>query len=343
MKSLKEAYKNYFKVGAAVSAFWLDEAAETVKAHFDTVTAENEMKYNGLHSVKYLHSDGELHPETKRMLCHPAEYTTPEGADKIYSFAKSSGIGVRGHTLAWHSSYPFGYFEKLTPDELYSTLNEHFRYVSERYPDCFCWDVVNEAVDDKHGLFLRDTVYKDKFGEDYLVKLYKLARKHFPNAELICNDYNEFVPEKREKIVCLLKILMEAGVVDGVGCQAHIGLHTLDGDGFDNMRRTYEEYARLGLKIHVTEMDVNTLESENPTSPDKPKEVITHEVAEVYSKMFAILREYKDAIESVTFWGVSDKYSWLNSFRNKNHVPVYPLLFDENFRPKEAFERIVEF
>ncbi len=343
MKTLKEAYKNYFKVGSAVSVFWLDEAAETVKTNFDTVTAENEMKYNGLHSLSYACENGKLTPETKRMLTHPAEYTTPDGADKIYNFACSAGIGVRGHTLAWHSSYPFGYFEKLTPDELYSTLDEHFRCVSERYPDCFCWDVVNEAVDNKHGLFLRDTVYKERFGEDYLVKIYSLARKHFPKAELICNDYNEFVPEKREKIVRLVKILKDAGVVDGIGCQAHIGLHTLDGDGLDNMRRTYEEYSSLGLKIHVTEMDVNTIESDGPTSLDKPKEEITRQAAEVYEKMFAIFREYREVIESVTFWGVSDKYSWLNSFRNQNHLPVYPLLFDENFKPNEAYERIVEF
>ena len=53
MKTLKQAYKDYFTVGAAVAASWLDEASETVKDNFDTITAENEMKYNGVHPQNF--------------------------------------------------------------------------------------------------------------------------------------------------------------------------------------------------------------------------------------------------------------------------------------------------
>jgi endo-1,4-beta-xylanase len=40
----------------------------------------------------------------------------------------------------------------------------------------------------------------------------------------------------------------------------------------------------------------------------------------------------------VTFWGYSDKYSW----RNRPNAKAYPLLFDEDMKPKPAFFAVRE-
>ena len=350
MQTLKEAYKNYFTVGAAVSAHWLDEAADTVAAHFNTVTCENEMKYNSIHPHEYKRPDfwkmrhGETPepPEITRRerFIHPSQETDFAPADKIYNFAKAHGIAVRGHNLMWHASYPWGIFEQLSADEIRKNTLEHFDVMSSRYPDCYCWDVVNEAVDD-HGGYLRQTVFKQKLGDDYLLDIYALARKFFPDAKLCCNDYNEYNPQKRESIMKLLETLNERRLVDVVGCQCHINAAMTDKD-FDEMRRSYDMYAELGLKIHITEMDVNCIDWKNPEKT-VPENELADRVTKTYRRAFEIFRDYKGVIENVTVWGVSDRHSWLNGFKNAEGRKNYPLLFDENYQPKDALRSIIDF
>ena len=57
---------------------------------------------------------------------------------------------------------------------------------------------------------------------------------------------------------------------------------------------------------------------------------------------FRVFRDYKKVLTGVTFWNVSDKYSWLDTYPvagRKN----YPLLFDQNLKPKKAFQEVVNF
>ena len=111
MKTLKEAYKNHFDIGAAVSPHWLEEAADTLKAHFNSITCENNMKYNGIHEHQYERppfkrpKPGEK-PEMPKIeivnrerFVHPCLELHTEGADKIYNFALANGFKLRGHTL----------------------------------------------------------------------------------------------------------------------------------------------------------------------------------------------------------------------------------------------------
>lgn len=349
MLTLKEAYKDYFDVGAAVAAHWLDEGAETIKAHFSSVTAENEMKYMGLHKHNY--ERPQFKPGMKREdmpapvikdreeFIHPNKVIDTTSADKIYNFALGNGIKVRGHCLSWHASYPWGIFEQLSAEELLTNTREHYQFVAQKFPGVSCWDVVNEACDDKNGLYLRETVYKKLLGEDYLIKLYGLAREYLPGIPLVCNDYNEWVPHKHESILKLVGALKERGLVDVIGCQCHVSAHMTD-EEFDQIKRAYENYAKTGLKIHVTEMDVNAISWKDPQPiTDETRE----KVSAVYAKLFGLFRQYKGVIENVTLWGVSDKHSWLNSFKNREGIQNDCLLFDVNYQPKEAFYRITQF
>jgi endo-1,4-beta-xylanase len=61
-----------------------------------------------------------------------------------------------------------------------------------------------------------------------------------------------------------------------------------------------------------------------------------------YRMIFKVLREYKDVISGVTFWNVSDKHTWLDNFPVRGRKN-YPLLFDENYKPKEAYWAVVKF
>jgi endo-1,4-beta-xylanase len=60
---------------------------------------------------------------------------------------------------------------------------------------------------------------------------------------------------------------------------------------------------------------------------------------EKYKMVFAVFRQNKGKLTGVTFWNVSDRYSWLDGRGRKN----YPLLFDTNRQPKKAYWDVVNF
>lgn len=162
-----------------------------------------------------------------------------------------------------------------------------------------------------------------------------------PNTKLYYNDYNESFPEKRKKIVRLLEELKASGTpISGFGLQSHISIYNPD---LDEIKRSIEEYAKLGLTLRISELDVSLYKDNNPD--DKETE-FTRELelkqASYYGELFKIFREYHQHIDAVTFWGVTDKDSWLNYFPIRGRRN-YPLLFDDNGKPKEAFYSVMDF
>jgi endo-1,4-beta-xylanase len=87
----------------------------------------------------------------------------------------------------------------------------------------------------------------------------------------------------------------------------------------------------LGLQVFVTEMDVN----DRALAADIPLRDTS--VAAAY-------KEYLDlvlgdpAVRAVLTWGITDRYTWLNSEDSrKDGQPERPLLFDADYKPKAAF------
>ena len=91
---LKDAYKNYFKIGVAVTERNVADSlqSELIIKEFNSITAENCMK------------PGEIHPA-------PGVWNF-EKADAIADFCRQHGIKMRGHNLVWHSQFADWMFEK---------------------------------------------------------------------------------------------------------------------------------------------------------------------------------------------------------------------------------------
>jgi endo-1,4-beta-xylanase len=295
------------RIGTAVQADLLRDPvyAGTFARHFDSVTAEWEMKWGQI----------ERQPGVR-------DYTR---ADAIVSFAEARGIRVRGHTLLWHGDSP-AWVESLSGPELLIAVEDHIRETVGRYRGrVAAWDVVNEAVADD-GSGLRDTVFQRRLGPDYLAFAFRRARETDPDVELVYNDYGgEGLGRKSDRIYALLRELKAQGApVDAVGLQMHLDAagHPPLEEISQNMRRL----AELGLRIDITEMDVRIrrlpgdLAARLETQRRLYHDVVAACVAE-------------PACQSVTFWGFTDKHSWIHSFFG----PDDPLLFDESYRPKPAF------
>jgi endo-1,4-beta-xylanase len=213
--------------------------------------------------------------------------------------------------------------------------------MSERYErGLYAWDVVNEAIDDKGGMFLRQTKWLENLGDNYLTDVFKMAGKYFTGKDLYYNDYNDANPNKRVKIARLIKELRENGApVNGLGLQAHYNIYT---PATDEIKESIELYAGLGVKLSVTEMDVSMFRFDDHSSLIAPTADLIERQAEYYRSCFKIFREYKSHIDSVTLWGVADDATWLDNFPVRGRKN-WPLLFDEGHNPKEAFWRVVDF
>ncbi|MGO4545430.1 endo-1,4-beta-xylanase [Paenibacillus sp. 2TAB23] len=324
---LHEAFSDQFLIGAAVNSKTLKTQRELLIHHFNSLTAENEMKFERLHPAEDLY--------------------TFEEADRLVAFAKENSMGVRGHTLVWHNQTPNWMFEDasgraVNRETLLSRMKNHIETVVSRYKGTiYGWDVVNEAVADSGDELLRSSKWLDIAGEDFIAKAFEYAHAADPAAILFYNDYNESVPGKREKIYTLVKSLKEIDVpIHGIGLQAH---WNLEHPSIDDIRQAIERYASLGMMLHITELDVSVFDhKDRRTNLLAPTEEMMERQAERYRQFFELFRAYSEHITSVTFWGAADDYTWLDNF------PVYgrknwPFLFDQNRMPKKAFWDVVKF
>jgi endo-1,4-beta-xylanase len=353
IKGLKDYYKKYFSIGVAVNVAALSgDQADLIVREFNSITAENDMKMGPI---------------------HPSEGTYYwRNADSIVNFAIRHKIKVRGHNLLWHNQAPGWLFKdsagnQVSKEVLLARLKEHITTVVKHFKGkIYAWDVVNEAIDDKPDSYLRNSLWYKICGEDFIPKAFEYAHAADPSVALYYNDYNSEDELKREKIYRLLKSLVDAKVpITGVGLQGH---WKLDNPTAQLIRKAIEKYASLGLKIQITELDVTV---RRPVKPeDRPAEGAQASMPvdsgytpglaalqeQRYKEIFEVLRVYKKVITNVTFWNVSDRYSWLDA-RNgglaggaaasdptrKVIRKAYPLLFDENLQRKKAYYSVVDF
>ena len=286
---------------------------------------------------------GPIHPDENRYNWEPA--------DEIVNFAQTNGLKMRGHTLCWHNQTPNWIFKdtegkEVTKEVLMKRLKDHITEVVTRYKGkVYAWDVVNEAIDDDSTKFLRNTPWYKICGEEFIGRAFEYAHEADPNAILFYNDYNTERPGKRENIYRLLKQLLDAHVpVQGVGLQGHWSIFA---PSEQELRNSIERFSSLGLKVQITELDVSVYSGEGRREKRiDEKDIFTPEMEkkqlEQYKMFFKVFRENKNKITGVTFWNITDKHSWLDSFPVKGRKN-YPLLFDQNMKPKKAYWEVVKF
>lgn len=340
---LKEAYKEDFLIGAALSASIIakqdPKLVAIINKDFNSITPENCMKW------------GEVRNEDGTWKW--------ADADAFVEFGSKHNLHMVGHTLGWHSQIPDSVFKNkdgnyISKVELEKKQKEHITTIVSRYKGKLAaWDVVNEAVGDDGKM--RDSHWYKIMGDDFLVNAFNLAHDVDPKAHLLYNDYNNERPDKRQATLDMLKRLQKRNTpIHGLGMQAHIGLETNLQDFEDSILA----YSALGLKVHLTELDIDVLPSvwnlpvaeistrfdykpeRDPYIKGLPKEV-EEKLAKAYESLFKILVKHRDKVDRVTFWGVSDDASWLNDFPIKGRTN-YPLLFDRQQQPKPAYFRLLD-
>ena len=334
-RALKELVPRGWLIGVAINQNQSDErdtaAVDLIARQFNAISPENLLKFESVHR-------------------QPDGFTF-EAQDRYVAFGQQRGMAVIGHTLVWHSQTPAwvwagsdgGLADRAT---MLERMRVHIATVVGRYKGRIRgWDVVNEALNDDGTL--RDSPWRRGIGDDYIAKAFEFAREADPGAELYYNDFNLATrPAKRAGAIRIVKELQQRGLrIDAVGEQGHWRLNTPTVAEID---QTIVELRATGVKVNITELDVNLL----PPAPPGPRgqpvppeanpyvnglpDDVQQALARYYADAFRVFLEHRRDITRVTFWGVSDGDSWLNRGR-ANH----PLLWDRQHRPKPAFDRIV--
>ena len=338
-QGLKDAYKDYFSIGVAVNKrnVSTDSQMALVKSEFNSVTAENDMK---------------------PVSVHPAEGVWNWGAaDSIANYCRENGIKLRGHCLCWHSQFSDWMFtdkkgRPVKKEVFYKRLREHIHTVVNRYKDIvYCWDVVNEAIEDNprpsfvDGKFVPGNPYRESrhwklCGDEFIAKAFEFAHEADPNALLFYNDYNECDPGKRDRIYNMVKKMQEQGVpIHGIGMQGHYNIY---GPSEEDIDAAITKYSELVKHIHVTELDIRTnteMGGQLRFSRGEAKPLAPYLQTlqnDQYNRIFRVFRKHRDVIDCVTFWNLSDRDSWLG-------VNNHPLPFDEQYKPKQVYNIIRDF
>jgi endo-1,4-beta-xylanase len=342
--ALKEAFKGSFLIGAALNPSEFTEsdagAAALVKAQFDSISPENVLKW------------ASVHPGPDRYNFDPA--------DEYVAFGEKNHMFIVGHTLVWQHQTPRWAFEdaKGNPvdrETLLKRMREHIQTVVGRYKGRVNgWDVVNEALNDDGTL--GQTAWLKIIGEDYIAKAFEFAHEADPKAQLYYNDYSLENEAKRNGALELIRKLKAQGVpVTGVGLQGHYGM---DSPRVDQLDETIAAFTKLGVKVMITELDVDVLPSAwqyhgadisrnaeaqpklNPYTNGLPNSV-QQTLAKRYADLFEVFLKHRGELTRVTFWGVTDASSWLNNWPVRGRTN-YPLLFDRDGRPKPAFYAVID-
>ena len=135
-------------------------------------------------------------------------------------------------------------------------MHDHIHTVVGRYKGKIkVWDVVNEAVADGGTNILRNSLWLQIIGPDFIAKAFEYAHEADPDAILRYNDYGLENPAKRHKLITLIKSLQEQHVpVMAIGSQTHVSVSS---PSFEAEDQALTELETLGLPIHITELDVN--------------------------------------------------------------------------------------
>ena len=175
---------------------------------------------------------------------------------------RDEGFHVRGHVMVWPS---WRHLPKRiqalkgTPDQgkLPQLVLDHIRDVGAATRDIVHeWDVINETRAN-HDLM-------DLFGREIMIDWFKAAREVLPTHDLFINDYSilNTAPGSENHRIYLdtIRFLQQGGApVTGVGFQGHLATN-LPNPAM--VYRTLEEFAPLGLKMRVTEFDIDILDED---------------------------------------------------------------------------------
>ena len=346
-QTLRSTYgSTYGHVGTCINYSQLTNQSvlNHVKSQYNSITLENEMKpdsllggYANKISVSQAKSMGYYIPDNYK------ESTVPkinfDTVDKVMKICYENGIGMRAHTLVWHSQTPQWFFKNeysasngyVSQSVMDARMEFYIKTVmnhvySSRYGSCvYAWDVVNEylhatnsgweAVYGKCGN--RPAFVKRAYQYAYdCLDYYGLSGK----VSLFYNDFNTYM-EVNDVITMINYINSDKKLCNGVGMQSHVGTTF---PSVDYYTQALKAFVNAGFEVQITELDTSS-------------KSISDQANYVYQliKNVNSVKKSGGNISGITLWGISDDVSWISASE-------YPLLFSSLNVPKDSYYKFIQ-
>jgi len=278
-------------------------------------------------------------------------------ADRAVQFARQSGIPMAGHAAIWHNFAPSWLAGAVSKHGAQKIIEDHVHALVGRYRGQMkYWVVVNEPFDwqKRRSDYIIPTPYAEGLGKEYIDVAFKAAAEADPSARLVLNEVGtepDFpnARRKRKMIIETVKRLQKKGIpIHAIGLQGHLRPEfPFSRSGF---RSFLNQISRLGLKIMITELDVN--DSSLPTDIEKRDKLVAKEIGDFLDICLA-----NKACDHVMMWGLINKWNWLNlpeqpipknmskydlRLPRKDGTPHRPVLYDDSLKPTLAWHAVAK-
>ena len=314
-----------------------------IKKHYNSISLENEMKPDAimgnaptLISIDEAKSLGYVIPDNYTDTMVPKlNFTATDLAMKL---CYENDLGLRFHTLVWHSQTPNWFFRTdyvgdngfVSQEVMDARMEFYIRSVMKHvydseYSSCvYTWDVVNEYWNATDHNWI--AIYGQKNYEPSFVKLaYEIADDMLKQygirdqVTLMFNDFNTYM--NSQHLLAIMEFINSDGkICDGFGMQAHLDTGYPSTDLF---KTTAKKFLDAGYEVQLTELDVTCTND-------------TTQANYYYSLMKGILELKKDGgnITGITYWGMGDDRSWRGD--------QTPLLFSMPGIAKPAYYKVLQ-
>jgi GH35 family endo-1,4-beta-xylanase len=322
--------------------------------HFNALTPENDMKPSYI-AIGRNATTGEI----------TYSWTT---ADRFVNSVLGSNMKVIGHTLLWHSQIPQWQKDmgSATKEVALEAMKRFITDVVTHYKGkIYSWDVLNEVFPDGASgtwttAMRQENPWFKSIGSDFVYEGFLAARLADPDAILYYNDFNTDQTAKATMIRNMVKAVNDKYfsssdrpegesstrlLIEGIGMQEHhnSGVSAQSVKNTLTLFKGLNQSGRDNIKIAVSELDVlaQSWGSFSPTpgsgTGKHSQSTVTNNgllnQAKQYEDFMKVYMEFKDIIERISIWGVTDNNSWRSG--------GLPLLFDSKGNAKPAYYKFV--
>jgi GH35 family endo-1,4-beta-xylanase len=239
-------------------------------------------------------------------------------SDVAYNWAKNNGTLFKYHNFVWGSQTPT-YINTASTAVITAAVENYIKACSTHYTPMGglkMIDVLNEPVNTAMPGNLKAALtagYQadpanaaDKNNQyGWVIWPYQLARKYFPDAVLLINEYNVEMNWNncRQPYIDMVNAVKNApnltngqkNLIDGVGLQCH-GIDNLTAANFKAC--IDEIWTKTGVAVHITEFD-------QEANPNEAKQTA------VYTALIPVAWEHPH-VAGITLWGYIQGTTWRN-------------------------------
>ena len=348
---MKTQFSDYFMMGNIFNPGDVSGTSVTntkLTRHYNILTAENHMKPSYIAPSKGSYN-----------------WTT---ADNMVNAARASGFKVVGHTLLWHSQNA-SWMTNITSTTALADMKTYITAVVDHFKGrIYSWDVLNEVFPDnvstsdnwrnvmrKAGDSQAPNPWYVAIGADFVYEGFLAARLADPAAILYYNDYNLDNSGKATMVRNMVRDVNQQYkdngypgesipgtprlLIEGIGMQSHHNTNV----SASSIKASLNLFKPLGVKISISELDVlgqsyqdfaKVGQGTNKHGSTTVNAQGLQTQARLYGEYFKVFIEFKDIIERVSFWGITDNQSWRSA--------GLPLLFDPSGKAKPAYYKVIE-